>query len=283
MGKMTRDEYCREFALMVQEVTCRSGAKYDALCRIAESFLKPYIYSRCLKYPSLRFANAGDDIYHDVLICLIKSCIDKFLYRNGTLNYDPDGFLRWIYTVARNAVVDAARAFASKGFFEREMVNEDGEPIDIPSNDNPFASVEINETLHECFRAVLTFDSSLHIIFTWIVRAILLIRCDVTSDAGEVVENKVNALVVNTFSDLTMSEIYAIICLEAKKIPWLNISEAENSRILGLLEEPYRGERPLGDVKYSEFFMKKGGKATVSDWVNRVNMRIIKAVNAGSI
>ena len=32
-------------------------------------------------------------------------------------------------------------------------------------------------------------------------------------------------------------------------------------------------------MKYSEFFMKKGGKATISDWVNRMNNMIKRVMS----
>jgi hypothetical protein len=45
------------------------------------------------------------------------------------------------------------------------------------------------------------------------------------------------------------------------------------------LDAPYDRQRCYGHVKYREFFMKKGGKATISDWVNRMNS-MIKRVTA---
>ena len=280
MSKMTKEEYQGEFALMVDELSCKEGIKYDALCRISESFLRPYIANRCYRYSSLRQSGIEDDIFHDVLIRLIKSCIDQFLYKDGTQNYDPEGFLRWIYTVARNVIIDTAKDYGAKSCTEVGIVNDDGEIIDIPSVDDPFMSIEAADTLKDCLRTVLSLDSSLHIVLTWIIRAILLARCDLSLEEKYIADTKINALVVKTFKDLTLNEIYAVILLEAKKLEWLSISEADNKRITRILESENTNGKSIGNTVYSEFFMKKGANATISDWVNRTNMRIIKAANA---
>lgn len=283
MSKMTPQEYSCEFEIMVRELSCKEGVKFDALCRISESFLKPYISNLCRKYKVLRdITDIGEDLYHDVLVCLIKSCIDQFLYRDGTLNNDSEGFLRWIYTITRNTVTSSAKRYGEKICAETDIVDDGGEIIDIPSNiDNPLVTIEARETLKECFGAVLSSDNALHISFTWILRAVLLSRCDMSLTLEDgIAESKVNALVAETFGELTLGEIYAVILLESRSMPWLDINENDNKRIRDKLSEPFSNGRPLEDIRYSELFMKKGGKATVSDWVNRVNMRIIKAVDA---
>ena len=282
MSKMTQEEYLQEFALMVSEISNADGAEYNALCRIAESFLKPYIERQCSKYSALRNLNIESDVYHDVLVELIKSCVDKFLYRDDKLNDDPEGFLKWIYTVARNIINDCAKKYGARSGNEVSIVNEEGENIDIPSQTNPLTDIETRETLKECFRAVMNMECEIYIVFTWLLRVIVLSKCDMnTVEKGkkdDLVENKANEIVVNAFQNLTLSEIYTVILIESKHLPLMNICQADNIRILEKLSAVSDGIA-LGDRAYKSFFMKKGGKATVSDWVYRVNTRILKALD----
>ena len=65
------------------------------------------------------------------------------------------------------------------------------------------------------------------------------------------------------------------------RISWLGISEHRKKRIEEALAKPYKDEnRALGEVTYKELFMKKGGKATISDWVNRMNEMIKRVMKA---
>ncbi len=286
MKKMTKEEYLQEFDLMVKEISDKNDPKYDALVRIAESFLKPYLTRQCSKYSTLRSMELVNDIYHDVILELLKSCVDKFLYRTDTLNYDPEGFLKWIYTVARNVVSDSAKKYGTRQCNEVSIVNENGETIDIPSTSNPLTSVETHETLSECFKAVLQMDCELYILFAWMLRVIVLSKCDLnTVEQGkkdELVETKANEILVSAFENSTMSQIYTVIVLESKLLPWMQISDADNEMILKKLECD-KGGVPMGDRLFSSFFMKKGGKATVSDWVYRINSRIVKIIDLDDI
>ena len=60
----------------------------------------------------------------------------------------------------------------------------------------------------------------------------------------------------------------------AGRLPWLSLSMEQKKRIDRQLALPFDGGKTYGETTYSTFFMKKGGKATISDWVNRMNERI---------
>ena len=126
-------------------------------------------------------------------------------------------------------------------------------------------------------------DSAIYITFTWLLRAIVLASCDMDVDKNDgeydCVESKANGIVADTFGELTLNEIYAIILLESQTLPWMRFTDADNVRILEKLNEN-RGEIAVGDMKYSDFFMKKGARSTISDWINRVNARTWRSVCA---
>ena len=276
---MTQEEYCSAFADMIREITCRDGASYDSLFRISESFLKPYIKKIMSYYPIYNNLDMSEDLYHDVILCLIKTSVDGFLYKDGTLNDDPDGYLRWIYTVAKHIVQNNARKLTAKYGSEQTVTDENGEQIDFEDKTDDYMRIEAEETLRMCFDSALNSDTSVYILFAWILRAIVLTQSDLKLYGNsDISERKACEFVVNNFGDLTLGVIYAAITVYCKKIPWMRIDSENDERIVSLLQSEKDGVH-LGDKKLSDFFMKKGGNATVSDWINRVNSRIKRDIN----
>ena len=259
---------------MIREITCKEGASYDAMLRISESFLKPYISKLTSHYPIFNNLDMTDDIYHDVILCLIKTSVDGFLYKDGTLNDDADGYLRWIYTVAKHVVQNNARKLTLKYGVEQSSTDSDGDQIEIADSTDYYNTIEAEETLRSCFNAALNSDSSVYILFAWILRAIILSQTDQNiNNTNESSERKACELVVTNFGELTLSVIYAAISVYCDKVSWMNISREANEKILNDLLSEKDGIL-IGDMKLSDFFMKKGGNATVSDWINRMNARI---------
>ena len=277
---MTEQEYRSVFSDMIAEITCRDGARYDAMLLISDSFLKPYIKKLMSYYPIFNNLDMSEDIYHDVVLCLIKSSVDGFLYKDGTLNDDAEGYLRWMYTVAKHIVQNNARKLTVKYSIEESATNSEGEQVDIADGSNDYNSLEAAETLRLCFNAALDSDTSVYILFAWILRAIILSQTDQKLfDNSAASERKACEFVVINFGDQTLSVIYAAISVYCEKVSWMKISREANEKIISLLQTENDGIL-LGDKKLSDFFMKKGGNATVSDWINRMNARIRRTMES---
>ena len=275
---MTEQEYRSAFSDMIAEITCRDGARYDAMLRISECFLKPYIKKLMSHYSIFNNLDVSEDIYHDVVLCLIKTSVDGFLYKDGTLNDDAEGYLRWIYTVAKHVVQNNARKLTLKYNIEESATDDNGEQIDIADGSNDYNSLEAEETLRLCFNAALSSNTSIYILFAWILRAIILSQTDQKLfENSTASERKACEFVVINFGEQTLSVIYAAISVYCEQVSWMKISREANERITDLLQTGNDGVL-LGDKKLSDFFMKKGGNATVSDWINRMNARIRRII-----
>jgi|GEM_PF-3087561 len=280
---MDKDKYRTEFSVMVKKLTEGDARGYDYLCCISDAFLKPFVSKLCSRISVLRDYDLRDDIYQDVLLALYQSCVSQFLYRNGVLNDDPDEFLSWIYTVAKNVTLSAARKYRAKNQAETSMVSPDGSERDYPDGRDEFASSESAEILRESFLIAASARSALHIVFVWMLRALILsgsigIRQS-ANNKGRVTDAGINDYIAVEFSDDLLEAIYATIFMCSRKVGWMAFTESMNDNFLSRLSETDDGVR-IGDRQLSDFYMKKGGSASVSDWINRMNARIRKKLAA---
>jgi len=78
-------------------------------------------------------------------------------------------------------------------------------------------------------------------------------------------------MVAKSFEDRTLREMRDMIYGASEELPWLMIDKRSRERIESELLKPYDRDRLMGDIKYREFFMKKGSAESVSDWVSRMN------------
>ena len=269
MGKISGDE----FNIMVEQLLDENAVKFDMLCSIADRTLRPTVAHWCANDPALNGKHFEDDIMQEIYIRLIKTCKSSFLLRNGAdgeVNNDPEGFKSWLFKVALNIKRDFSNAVRSRGFKEREF--DDGEEEIIADEDN---TAEISEKRYELLRAafeiVLNSDNQVYKILTWIAQCLFVLEFDITKIQS-------NGMIVDSFGEKTLQEMYAMVLKYSKKIPWIVISAEQRSKIEAQLDRLWMNGRTYGQAKYNEFFMKKGGKATISDWVNRMNNLVKRVV-----
>lgn len=153
----------------------------------------------------------------------------------------------------------------SRGFEENEEKN-------IPDRSDESAELRElrTERLARAFTIVLDSDSTVYKVLTWMAQSIFIVNFDVT-------KIKSTELVLTAFEQKKLYDMRDMVFFASRSLSWINITAKQSARIESALAAPYHDGRRYGDVKYCEFFMKKGGKATISDWVNRMN-NVIKRV-----
>ena len=77
---------------------------------------------------------------------------------------------------------------------------------------------------------------------------------------------------------MNLDQMLDFITKQSETIIWLNLNQCQLDDVRKKLDEKDSCGVRTGDKKYSDFYMKKGAKASVSDWVNRMNSRIEKEV-----
>ena len=148
---------------------------------------------------------------------------------------------------------------------------ESSEP-DIPDDGDGYDDGDYDyDTLNRYFQFVLESSSEVHITITWLAVMIAIVR-------GGLNRSEATVYVTTIFSDATMDELMEFIEKCSSKILWLSMSDELLEKMKKKLDKTDSDGRRTGDKKYNEFYMKKGDRASVSDWVNRMNDRIIREV-----
>ena len=256
-----------EFDIMLEQLLDENQASFDMLCAIAERTLRPSVRHWCANDSRLRSKHFEDDVMQAIHLRLIQTTKSTFLLRNGVdgpVNNDPEGFRKWIFMVAHNIT----RSFAkSVGRIDgNETPLEDDENTDIPDKSDDALEIRERNTelLSAAFSIVLDSDSGVYKVLTWIAQCVFMVKLDITKIHS-------NDLIVKTFENKSLGEMYRMVTEFSRNIPWMVIDEKHQEKIEDQLAKPWDEDRRYYDVKYGEFFMKKGGKATISDWVNRMN------------
>ena len=258
-----------DFRILVEELLGREKISYDMLCHLAERELRPLVRRLCRCEPCLRGRDLENDIMQEVSIRLIKTTISHFLLKsgsNGEVNYDPVGFRKWMVTVAVNIKNDYANRERRHDFKNLPM-DERILALEVESTE---ISDERIETLKTAFSIVIASDVQVYKVLTWIAQFIFIIGHDVSKIQS-------NEMILSAFGEKTLFEMYSMLLSAGKDIPWLVVSEEQKKKIESALNSPRDEISVFGNVKYKDFFMKKGGKPTISDWVNRMN-NLIKRV-----
>ncbi len=263
-----------EFNTMVDELLYRKPASHETLVRIADRTLRGSVIHWCKVDSRLRGREYWEDLLQEILLRLIKTTVSSFLLHKrvvGPYNNDPEGFQRWMFTLAGNVKEDFAKKVFSRESRTTPIDEGDG-PID-PMPQDPDSTVE---QLKTALSVVLSDDINIYKTLTWLAQFIFILSADVTKIQS-------NELIITAFESKTLYEMYDMLLLASKKIPWMEIDEAQREHLVSKLKVEYAPGISYGAMKYRDFFMKvrgeASGKKSVSDWVNRINDRIRKKLD----
>lgn len=255
-----------EFDKMFHEILDSNGSCVDTLMTVAERILKGPVKKWCNSDASLKNRQFEDDLMQDIRTRLLKVCVTGFFKRNGIENYDPDGFKNWLFTVAINVKND----FAKKQRRIQFMEADDTDLTNVPSyQPEVFTSTPALMRLANAFAIVLESDSKVYKVLTWMAQMLIIANANVTK-----IES--NEILVNTFENMTLDSMLCVVLDMTSNVPWLRVNDEEFFKIKKSLDEVCSDGKRIGEKRYGDFFMKKGGKASVSDWVNRMNNLIAK-------
>lgn len=241
---------------------------YDALLAITDKVTKKFVYKQCNCNPALSKRGYEEDIMQEVRLKVIKNCVHGFFLRNGEDNYNPSGFVAWLFKVAENVVRDYAKKVNRFQFREAKEISE---CYDIPCQNDLYVSTEVNDDLSTAVKVAFDCDYSVYKVLTWIAMMLFMVNLNIEKfETPDIIDK--------TFSQMTLFQMYDTIVVYSKCIPWLELDDDRKKHIKEKLSVTFKDGRRVGDMIYSDFYMKKGPKATISDWVNRVNKYIVKEV-----
>ena len=263
-----------EFRTMVNELLFCESPCHETLVWIADKTLRATVIRWCNTDSRLKNGEHWEDLLQEIMVRLIKTTVPSFLLHKdveGPYNDDPVGFQKWMFTLAGNMKEDYA-----KRVFLRESRAIPIDEVNPPAGPTFSDSDHRTERLQMALNVVLSDDINVYKTLTWLAQFVFML-------SGDMTKIRSNELIISTFKDKTLNEMYHMLLHASARIAWLEINATQQERLRSKLSLEYASGVPYGEVKYEAFFMKvKGepsGKKSISDWVNRINDRIRKKGN----
>lgn len=270
MARTFTDE---EFNTMISELLGEK-ASFEMLCMIAKKVLQHRIHIWCRADMDLNGRGFEEDILQTVYLVLIKKTVTHFLLRNGPdgeINNDPDGFYNWLITVAQNIRKDFAEDVRVDDHHNKPLPEDDDAPIIVEGPENILDEYENMDLLNRAFDIVLNSKSQVYKIFSWVSMSLLALSLKIT-------KSEAIKLTVKIFSDAELCTMRNTLRTMAKMVPWLKITDSHFAMFDDDLDIEDDDGVSMGECAFSTFFMKKGPKASISDWVNRLNSLVKREI-----
>ncbi len=261
-----------EFLIMKKELLEQEPPCYDMMITLAKRILEPQVNSWC-RIPILNGKGYEGDILGEAYLRLMQCVIPGFLLKNGVngaVNDDHIGFKKWMIKIASNIRYDYIK------YENKRLKNIVGDEQSAEGTEPEVESQEDRiSMLQEAFYCALDYDTAVYKTLTWLALSIFMLKYDISKiDSTKKVDE--------VFAEKTLNEMYAILRSASREIPWMYITPDRDRRIKEALDRPYDENISYGETKYSAFYMKKGGKMSISDWVNRINSKIRRAQDDGA-
>ena len=250
-----------EFDLMLYELLEADPPMFDTLCSIVEKELMPSIRGWCANDPALRGRYCEDEILNDTQHKIIITCITSFFLREGRTepNRDMEQFCRWIYTIAHNTARDCASKY-------RECIIVDYDELQERITDDE-AEEYLTEDIAAIFDLAMSFKNVIYKLLAWLCVAVIILKeADKRSVATEIL--------VDRFANASLDSMLDFLISELRDYPELMLDASQEKKMRQALDEKDEEGVRIGDRPFSHFFMSKGGKYSVSDWIHRINHSI---------
>lgn len=261
-----------QFDQMKYEILECRPSRYDMLADIVFDCLKKHVERWCKGNPFLKGRQEEYDILQSTVVRLMQRVVTGFL--NNESRYIEEGnvlkrFVGWMKVVAHNIYADKVEEIRGSEEFTLESYEEmiKDHWRDIGEEDAYKVEGENIYKLKKAIECIISGEAKVYKIIAWLSIYVFMLAHDLS-------KIEANRYIEHELADFTLYELYELINEAADRIKWLEFTEAQKEKICTDLKEYYDRETKYGDMKLREFFMKKGGKGTLSDWWNKMSKKI---------
>lgn len=258
----------RLYEEMLYDLFGRDRPNYNSMACFVHKLLSPLVINWCVNTPLLRGGEHENDIMQLIQIRIYQKS-ERYFFKpvDGKTDKTCDEFKAWSRTVAKRCFLNYLESQKTKS--EKNVQGTEYLPEGYISSDDGDTE-ENRESLNMCFNKVLSLKSKPHIVLSWMAISLFVILFD---------PNKIKAThsVVKICSKQTLSEMFEMILIMANKVKWLSFDQqkvTDFEKKLSVVDKT-SGET-FGEMKFEQFYMKKGPESSISDWYNKVSKSLKK-------
>ena len=158
---------------------------------------------------------------------------------------------------------------STKKKIKADSISQGETDDDIPVYEGDELNDAQLQQLIDSFRFVMKSRREIYVKLTWISCAVIMIA------SGDTRKN-VTQYMEDVFSTFTLSQMYTVTERASQKIVWLSMEPQDWLRLELELSEHHTNGKPFAQCVYSDFYMNKGGKASISNWISNINKALTK-------
>ena len=268
MAKITLED----FQALLNMLEKGEGRDWQPLFHIFEKHEKPIIRNKYIALRNNPETNDNsvefEDHCQEILYKICRSA-DKAVAK--TQEYELETrimmYAGWTKEVIENYFLTYINKVKKQ--IKADSISYDDMEIDIPAPEgNEIGSAQLQNLINS-FRFVMNSRRKIYIKLTWVGCGIIMIAL------GDARKNVTQYMEV-VFSRLTLGEMYSIITNASRKIIWLSMDPQDWCKLELELLEIHDNGMPYAQCIYSDFYMDKGARASISNWITNINSELKK-------
>lgn len=261
-----------EIRQMFDKILAEDVTYYEDLAKIVYGYLKKPIRAWCSADSRLRGRQLEGDILNEVYMIISKKIVTHFLRRGGfdaPINDDPEGFARWMKTVAANHVRNVAEMQGRRQTVPIEPPENDDGSVRYgykePSSEDHDEELEAKrELISAALDVVLDKRSEAYIILAWLAVSFHVLENNVQNHIAI-------RMVVDEYSEKPLFEVRDAVYEFADRSVCFYISPENRAQLDRSLEELHECGRRRGKMRWEELYINNNGRGTLSRWISRMN------------
>jgi len=268
MAKISKED----FQAMLDMLKTDRGRDWQPLLHIFEKHEKPIIWNKFMSVngnPETRDSAVEFEDHCQIILTKICMNVDKSVAK--TQEYDLETRIKmyagWTKEIIENSFLIYIDKTKKK--IKADSISKGETDDDIPVYEgNELNDAQLQELINS-FRFVMKSRREIYVKLTWISCAVIMIA------SGDTRKN-VTQYMEDVFSTFTLSQMYTVTERASQKIVWLSMEPQDWLRLELELSEHHTNGKPFAQCVYSDFYMNKGGKASISNWISNINKALTK-------
>lgn len=268
-----------EFQTIVDELFNKSESGFNTLLKVIDRAFSRNVENWANSTSFLKGGLHHEDVMQEIRIKVCKNVVTNFFKHeraNGEINYDPLGFQKWLCTVVKHEKISYFNQMLRVRHCTIDLNDTTVESMVenlASTTEDYYGEFSSRERLEEAFKVVIESEARPYTVLTWIAARLFFI--EVNEKGGEI-----SSMVDSAFGNKTLYQMRDMLFQATERIKWMKLTEKGKEKINKALDTLYNGISPYGEMRYYEFYMSKGAKASISDWINKMDNIIKKQVAA---